>query len=186
MLGGDPDHGRRPPHRGTGRGVVPLDRPGRAPRRRDHDRPARGDLHHRGRGRARRRGDVAFAQAIIETGSFGQTLGNNYAGIGNCDCCNGQGITFPTPQDGVRAQIQLLRSYADPGSRAALPAAPSRAGALGGSPAAAAASYDSFAYKGSAPVWNVMGNGKWATDPDYSIKILDIYARMVGFAATAR
>ncbi|HSO94566.1 MAG TPA: glucosaminidase domain-containing protein [Acidimicrobiia bacterium] len=130
------------------------------------------------------RGDVAFAQAIIETGSFGQTRGNNYAGIGNCDSCNGQGIMFATPQDGVRAQIQLLRSYADPSSRAATLAHLPEPALFGGTPAAAAASYDSFAYKGAAPVWNVMGNGKWATDPDYATKVLDIYARMVGFAAT--
>jgi len=130
------------------------------------------------------RGDVAFAQAVIETGSFGQTRGNNYAGIGNCDSCNGQGLVFPTPRDGVRAQIQLLRSYADPSSRAANLAHPPEPALFGGPPAAAAASYDSFSYKGSAPVWNVMGNGKWATDPDYATKVLEIYARMVGFAAT--
>jgi len=130
------------------------------------------------------RGDVAFAQAVIETGSFGQTRGNNYAGIGNCDSCNGQGLVFPTPLDGVRAQIQLLRSYADPSSRAANLAHPPEPALFGGPPAAAAASYDSFSYKGSAPVWNVMGNGKWATDPDYATKVLEIYARMVGFAAT--
>jgi len=129
------------------------------------------------------RGDVAFAQAIIETGSFGHALDNNYSGIGACDSCTSE-ISFPTPRDGVRAQIQLLRSYADPGSRAALLAHPPEPALFGGTPAAAAASYDSFAYKGSAPVWNVMGNGKWATDPDYSTKVLEIYARMVGFAST--
>lgn len=129
------------------------------------------------------KGDVAFAQAIIETGSFGHALDNNYSGIGACDSCTSE-ITFPSPRDGVRAQIQLLRSYADPGSRAALLANPPEPALFGGSPAAAAASYDSFAYKGAAPVWNVMGNGKWATDPDYATKVLEIYARMVGFAAT--
>jgi hypothetical protein len=129
------------------------------------------------------RGDVAFAQAIIETGSFGHALDNNYSGIGACDSCTSE-IGFPTPRDGVRAQIQLLRSYADPGSRAALLAYPPEPALFGGTVAAAAAAYDSFSYKGSAPVWNVMGNGKWATDPDYATKVLEIYARMVGFAAT--
>jgi Mannosyl-glycoprotein endo-beta-N-acetylglucosaminidase len=129
------------------------------------------------------RGDVAFAQAIIETGSFGHALDNNYSGIGACDSCTSE-ISFPTPRDGVRAQIQLLRSYADPSSRAALLANLPEPALFGGTPAAAAASYDSFSYKGSAPVWNVMGNGKWATDPDYATKVLEIYARMVGFAAT--
>ena len=129
------------------------------------------------------RGDAAFAQAIIETGSFGHALDNNFSGIGACDSCTSE-IAFPTPRDGVRAQIQLLRSYADPSSRAALLANPPEPALFGGTPAAAAASYDSFSYKGSAPVWNVMGNGKWATDPDYATKVLEIYARMVGFAAT--
>src|SRR5262249_11097094 len=44
------------------------------------------------------RGDLAFAQSVLETGSFRETRGNNYAGIGNCDSCGGKGIFFPTPQ----------------------------------------------------------------------------------------
>jgi hypothetical protein len=32
-------------------------------------------------------------------------------------------------------------------------------------------------------VWNVLGNAKWATDPDYATKILELYARTVGFAS---
>lgn len=59
------------------------------------------------------RGDVAFAQAILETGSFtnDDTVNyNNYAGIGHCDSCP-SGWNFPSPQAGVRAQIQLLKSY---------------------------------------------------------------------------
>ena len=127
-------------------------------------------------------GDLAFTQAVLETGSFGHTLDNNYSGIGACDSCTSE-IAFPTPLDGVRAQIQLLRSYADPGSRAALLPDPPEPALFGSPPLAAAASYDSFAYKGSAPAWNVMGNGKWATDPDYSIKILEIYARMIAYAS---
>jgi len=127
-------------------------------------------------------GDLAFAQAILETGSFGHALDSNFAGIGACDSCTSE-IAFPSPRDGVRAQIQLLRSYADPASRAAnLKHSPEPA-LFGSPPDAAAASYDHFAYKGAAPLWNVMGNGKWATDPDYSTKILELYARMVGFAS---
>jgi flagellum-specific peptidoglycan hydrolase FlgJ len=126
--------------------------------------------------------DLAFAQAILETGSFGHALDSNFAGIGACDSCTSE-IGFPSPRDGVRAQIQLLRSYADPESRAALLAHAPEPALFGGSPAAAAASFDHFAYKGAAPVWNVMGNGKWATDPDYATKILELYARMVGFAS---
>ena len=33
------------------------------------------------------RPELAFAQSIIETGSFGNALDNNYAGIGACDSC---------------------------------------------------------------------------------------------------
>lgn len=128
-------------------------------------------------------GDAAFAQAVLETGSFGHALDSNFAGIGACDSCTSE-IPFPTPRDGVRAQIQLLKSYADPGSRAAQLANPPEPALFGSPPAAAAASYDSFAYKGAAPVWNVMGNGKWATDPDYSTKVLEIYARMIAYGAS--
>jgi hypothetical protein len=129
------------------------------------------------------RGDIAFAQAIIETGSFGHAVDNNFSGIGACDSCTSE-ISFPTPRDGVRAQIQLLRSYADPDSRASQLAHPPEPALFGGTVAGAAASFDSFSYKGAAPTWNVMGKGKWATDPDYAPKVLDIYARMVGFSAT--
>ena len=83
------------------------------------------------------RGDIAFVQSVIETGWFvfpdaGQIRPdfNNYAGI-NANNGRRKGTTcadevldapalsrcFPTPQIGVRAQIQLLRGYADPLSR---------------------------------------------------------------------
>ncbi|HEX3453907.1 MAG TPA: glucosaminidase domain-containing protein, partial [Gaiellaceae bacterium] len=69
------------------------------------------------------RGDVAFAQSIVETAWFnfpdwGQVRpwNNNFAGIGACDSCS-NGFQFPSLQDGVRAQIQLLRNYADINSR---------------------------------------------------------------------
>lgn len=129
------------------------------------------------------RGDIAFAQSIIETGSFSHTRGNNYSGIGNCDSCGGVGMFFPTPRDGVRAQIQLLRNYADPTSRASNLANPPDATIYGSDPVAAAASYDSFFAKGRAPLWNVMGAGNWATDPFYAGKVLSLYQAMVGHAA---
>lgn len=67
------------------------------------------------------RGDIAFCQAMHETGNFnygGQVLPeqNNYAGIGAVNPTPGQsiprGATFNTPQDGVRAQIHHLKAYA--------------------------------------------------------------------------
>lgn len=129
------------------------------------------------------RGDIAFAQAIIETGSFGQTRGNNFAGIGNCDSCHEQGFGFPTARDGVRAQIQLLRNYADATSRAAILAHPPSAGIYGSDPTAAVTSYDTFFLKGKVPLWNQMGNGNWATDPTYAPKVLKVYASMLTYAS---
>ena len=60
------------------------------------------------------RGDVAFAQAMVETGAFTSPLTrhNNFAGIGACDSCP-TGFDFGSPQLGVRAQMQLLHAYAD-------------------------------------------------------------------------
>jgi hypothetical protein len=130
------------------------------------------------------RADVAFAQSMVETGGFTQTRGNNYAGIGNCDSCGGQGIVFPTPRDGVRAQIQLLRNYADPDSRAANLANPPEPTLYGADPGSAAASYDSFFLKGKVPLWNDMGNGNWATSTTYAASVLGMYAQMLEFAAS--
>jgi hypothetical protein len=129
------------------------------------------------------RPELAFAQSIIETGSFGNALDNNYAGIGACDSCNGE-PAFPSPQEGVRGQMQLLRNYADPASRAANLANPPSPTIYGNDPGAAARLYDTFFAKGRTPTWNVMGNGNWATDPGYSQKVLTIYFQMVSFAAT--
>lgn len=69
------------------------------------------------------RGDVAFAQSLLETGYFkfgGIVLPtqNNYGGLGalNGDS-TGQAASFPDPRTGIRAQIQHLKAY---GSTAAL------------------------------------------------------------------
>lgn len=129
------------------------------------------------------RADVAFAQSVLETGSFGHTNGNNYAGIGNCDSCGGVGIAFPTPRDGVRAQIQHLRNYADPTSRAGRLVNPPVPQLYGMDPATAVGAFDGFFAKGSAPIWNVMGNGNWATDPFYAGKVLGIFGAILDWAA---
>jgi len=127
------------------------------------------------------RADLAFAQSVLETGSFHETRGNNYAGIGNCDSCGGKGIFFPTPREGVRAQIQLLRNYADRDSRAANLAHPPDPTLYGADPVGAAARYDTFFLKGHVPLWNQMGNGNWATSTTYAAKVLGTYARMLAF-----
>ena len=62
------------------------------------------------------RGDIAYAQSLIETGNFkfqGDVLPeqNNFAGLGT----TGHGVRgeyFSSPETGIRAQIQHLKAYA--------------------------------------------------------------------------
>ncbi|HEU5309205.1 MAG TPA: glucosaminidase domain-containing protein [Acidimicrobiia bacterium] len=122
------------------------------------------------------RGDFAFAQAIIETGGFSAAPDDNYSGLGWCDGC-ARGIVFPTPRDGVRGQIQLLVNYADSGSRAANLHNP-----LSPYVWSSTAAFDNYFAKGWAPTWSDMGHGNWATDPNYSGKVIGVYNSMVAFA----
>lgn len=62
------------------------------------------------------RGDVAFCQALLETGFFRfggdvRPEQNNYAGIGAIGS-GAAGASFPDARTGVRAQIQHLQAYA--------------------------------------------------------------------------
>ncbi|MCT4604829.1 MAG: glucosaminidase domain-containing protein [Marinisporobacter sp.] len=63
------------------------------------------------------RGDIAFAQALLETGFFkfgGLVLPgqNNYAGLGATNTTQkGRAASFDTPQIGVKAHIQHLKGY---------------------------------------------------------------------------
>jgi hypothetical protein len=121
------------------------------------------------------RGDVAFAQAYIETGGFSAGgSDNNFSGLGACDGCGGQN-RFPTALDGIRAQIQLLKAYAGGGSLVN-PASPYW---WSGD---AARAYASFGGTGSAPTWQAMGGGKWASDRSYSSKVLGTYDKMIASA----
>jgi hypothetical protein len=52
----------------------------------------------------------------------------------------------------------------------------------GSDPDAAAERFDSFFAKGWAPTWSDMGHGNWATDPNYSGKVIAIYRSMVAFS----
>lgn len=64
------------------------------------------------------RGDVAWAQAVKETGAFGYggivlPEQNNYSGIGALNNNKqGQAAVFETPRLGARAQMQHLKAYA--------------------------------------------------------------------------
>ena len=63
------------------------------------------------------RGDIAFAQSCLETGNFtfsgsAVTLSqNNFCGLGVTQRGK-KGLSFDTPQLGIRAQIQHLKAYA--------------------------------------------------------------------------
>ena len=117
------------------------------------------------------RGDVAFAQAILETGWFRNDDTrrlNNYAGIGHCDSCP-SGFAFDSPQQGVRAQIQHLKSYADGGATFANPLVDER---LRG-PA------------GCCRTWNEL-TGVYATNPVYGPLVLGIYERMLEWLVARR
>jgi peptidoglycan hydrolase CwlO-like protein len=129
------------------------------------------------------RGDLAFAQSVVETGGFHSAPDNNYAGMGWCDSC-ASGTRFPTPRDGVRAQIQHLKNYADSASRASGLANPPSPYWYSPDPVAAAQKFDTFFAKGWAPTWNDMGHGNWATDRAYSGKVLAVYESMVTYART--
>jgi Mannosyl-glycoprotein endo-beta-N-acetylglucosaminidase len=128
------------------------------------------------------RGDIAFVQAVLETGGFfypdsGQIRPefNNYGGINafdgrpkgtTCAAETSPSRCFPTPQIGVRANIHLLRGYADPLSRNL----PDR---IRMPPS------DRI---GIAPIWEYFGGnsptGKliWASAPDYGLRIIQLYS----------
>ena len=106
------------------------------------------------------RGDMAFAQAILETGSFtnSDTAINNFAGIAHYDGTS-SGAGFPDPVLGVRAQIQLLKKFAL-GNNAELanPNVAPRAGA-------------------SASTWGQLA-GTWASDKRYWTALDRLYQSM--------
>jgi hypothetical protein len=121
------------------------------------------------------RGDIAFAQSILETGSFyfpdGGQLNpqdNNFAGMDACDsCAHGRG--FPDARTGVRAQLQQLRVYADPSVTNA-----------SFNPPPVVANLDQHHLKGRVPTWNGLTH-TWATADAYGDRILQIYAQMLGW-----
>lgn len=125
------------------------------------------------------RGDIAFAQSCLETGNFGFSQSavtldqNNFAGMGVTQ--NGmKGLSFDTPQLGIRCQVQHLKAYActeelvneniDPRFQ--------------------------YVTRGSAPYveWlgiqeNPQGKG-WAAGAGYGAKILNILKNITGTAGS--
>lgn len=117
------------------------------------------------------RGDIAFAQAVLETGGFtnnDSVAANNFSGIGHCDTCP-SGWKFASPQLGVRAQMQLLKSYAVRKPAYVLPLVDRR---LRG-PA------------GCCETWGDLTT-VWATDPGYGPKVMLLYTSMVQYALGRR
>jgi len=121
------------------------------------------------------RADLAWAQSIIETGSFGfagsmvRPSDHNYAGIGACDSCS-TGFRYPTPELGVRAQVQLLRTYADRGATTARLARPP----VGRAP-------EDIGVRGCCSTWMAL-SGVWATGPQYGARILTVYNDLLRYA----
>lgn len=121
------------------------------------------------------RGDLAFIQAMIETGWLKHServpaSWCNYAGIGAVDSGTGANV-FPSSLIGVRAQIQHLRAYADRTTTCSNFTHPNE------SPRCHLVSP-----KGKSPTWNQMGNGNWATDPAYGSKVITLLANLKAFA----
>ena len=121
------------------------------------------------------RGDIAFMQAIVETGWFSfagrvPPSANNFSGLGATDGTLSY-ATFPDARTGVHAQIQHLRAYADPSATSCTvpplhnPCVDPR--------------FHLVSPKGKGPIWNLYGNGVWATDPTYASKVLDLYSSLL-------
>ena len=121
------------------------------------------------------RADVAFVQSILETGWFSYTGSMvawddyNYAGIGACDSCT-RGYLFADEREGVRAQMQLLRTYATKGLTSADLAHPP-----------ARLRPESSSVRGCCASWMAL-SGVWATGTSYGVKILTLYRELVDFA----
>ncbi len=121
------------------------------------------------------RGDIAFAQSILETASFyfpdgGQLAptDNNFAGMDACDSCP-HGTPFPDARTGVRAQMQQLRVYAD-----------ARLTNSQLTPAAVNPKLDQHSLKGKVLTWNGLTH-TWATADAYGDRILEIYEQILGW-----
>lgn len=127
-------------------------------------------------------GDIAFAQSCIETGNFAfptetcaVTLAQNNFAMMGVTATFAKGESFPSPQIGIRAQIQHLKAYAnsDP---------------LGGE---CVDPRFHLVSRGSAPYveWlgqpdNPQGKG-WATAKGYGDRILSVLAEIRGTKAPA-
>jgi hypothetical protein len=127
------------------------------------------------------RGDIAFCQALLETGWFSWPYPsshpspvlpeyNNFAGMGATDDTgNRRPGRWPDCRTGVRAQMQHLRAYAttDGGCADYGPCVDGR--------------FD-LVRRGTGVFWGQYGNGVWASSANnYGGRILDLYRRALAW-----
>ena len=117
------------------------------------------------------RGDVAFAQSILETvlvhvprRRAARGRDNNFAGIGACDSCK-HGFRFPDAVTGVRAQMQALRIYVDPDLTAKTLKQP-----------LVMPKMLNLGFRGKVQTWWDFW-GTWATGAFYGQRVYDIYEK---------
>lgn len=122
------------------------------------------------------KGDIAFCQAIIETGWFRFNGGtavtpdqHNYCGLG-VERRGHRGCSFETAAEGVAAFMQHLFAYC---STEPLPV-----------DEVLLDPRFNFIERGTAPCWEDL-SGKWAMNPRYGDTILDLYRRMAREAGVA-
>lgn len=118
------------------------------------------------------RGDIALCQSALETGWFKFTGGtavtpdqHNYCGLGVTKL-GLKGHSFDTVTEGVTAQIQHLYAYAckkplPPGEDIIDPRF-------------------TMVTRGIAPTWQGLNN-RWAANPHYSDRILNLFSQMINF-----
>lgn len=117
------------------------------------------------------RAEVIFAQVCLETGylQFGGQVSAeqcNFSGIGATDD-GAAGATFPDVATGIRAQVQHLKGYA---SKESLnqPCVDPRFSYLASK-------------RGCARYVQDLGNGNWATDPAYAVKLMTLIKAMKSY-----
>lgn len=115
--------------------------------------------------------EVIFAQICLETGylSFGGQVKPeqcNFAGLGATDD-GAAGATFNSVRIGIRAQVQHLKGYASKDSLN-LDCVDPR--------------FKYLAYRrGTTPYVQNLGNGNWATDPNYASKLMGLIKMMKSY-----
>lgn len=117
------------------------------------------------------RAEVIFAQVCLETGylQFGGQVSAeqcNFAGLGATDD-GAAGATFSSVRIGIRAQVQHLKGYASKDNLNQECVDPR------------------FMYltyrRGTAKYVQDLGNGNWATDPNYSFKLMNLIKAMKSY-----